>query len=411
MTPFMRHFIIFQCVAVLICDAKVLIDTRFDDMNPFATDISGPTGHIWIAPSIRKDSDGKNMLCTNTTYINDPTILTYRAEAATDVKYRNELKISNFGVAWWGFSVYIPPEWKFTGARDPHEIMFYAQQHGGDNLGTFPTWGIRYNSKGYHGSYLEFAVAGALYNESDRMAEVPDIRYFYLGKDQIGSWIDFVVRIDEQVTYTGSVKVWRNNKLMVDEKNLLTAYNDTNKAYLKFGSYHLRWKIHEDTSNTWIAQYYSRMVYCEEEGGDVCTYDQLYTGTGEPCGSYCEKRGNVYISPIYQNIYFICFVPLGVIMCVVAVFMCTKRVMDERFADEMRKNERAGTIVWVSSRDQDISEYKLIGHMCCGCYAGTQRSHSPHSRGEDSCCPTELCGGLCWGRRARLSYLGRLRLP
>lgn len=339
-----------------LCNGKISFDSRFDDYYPFSKDISGPTGHAWIAPTIREGSDGTNMMCTNATYVNNngTTVFTYRAELNVDQLYRNNIKSSNFGVAWWGLSVYIPEDWVFTGSRDPHEIMFYAQQHGGDNLGTFPTWGIRYNSKGYYGSYLEFAVAGALYNETNRTAEVEDIKYFYLGKDQIGSWIDFVIRIDQQCTYTGSVKVWRNNVLMVDEKKLLTTYNDTNKHYFKFGSYNLNWKAGKATSNSWIAQYYSRVVYCEDIGEDVCTYDQLYTGFGEPCGDYCKRRSNQYVAPIYKNIYFVCFVPLGVIMFVVAIFMCTKLVMGKQFANKARKNQRAGSIAWVSDTNIHI---------------------------------------------------------
>ena len=58
-----------------------------------------------------------------------------------------------------------------------------------------------------------------------------------IGAVKFGEWEDFVVKVKLETTPVGSLVVWRNGKLAVNESSIATAYNDKHPPYIKLGSY------------------------------------------------------------------------------------------------------------------------------------------------------------------------------
>ncbi len=109
--------------------------------------------------------------------------------------------------------------------------------------------------------------------------------YYPLGSPALGLMTDWVIH--SMLAFgqpTGWVQIWRNGQLMVDAANILTAYDDVNPPYMKIGSYVVDWRLQEPTGYTWSSASYTTLRF----GNGSASYDEVYTGHGAACGSYCD---------------------------------------------------------------------------------------------------------------------------
>jgi hypothetical protein len=182
------------------------------------------------------------------------------------------------GIYWFGFSNYIPADWKWMGqtTEGSPEVIYNFQLHGGDNNGQPPVFGLRniglltlLDLFTLLGNEMTLNVCGNKAYDSPEYS----CSYFSLGSPGIGIWSDWVVNVNLQVWYhirnhsmhsqwgkpTGYIKAWRNGQLMVNQTNILTAYNDEYPPYMKLGSYDTPWKEGHYTYTTWIGCIFSRL--------------------------------------------------------------------------------------------------------------------------------------------------------
>lgn len=314
------------CLLCLCLQAHsaLIIDEDFDTLDSWDTDLNGVTASVKLVPS--SFAGTQKMLSTNVSYCGNDSC--YRAEITTPPSMRSSVISGTTGVYWFGFSNYIPADWKWMGqtTKGSSEIVYCFQLHGGDNNGQPPIFGLR-----NIGDEMTVNVCG---NNAYNSLEYSCL-YFSLGPPGIGIWTDWVVNVNLQWGEpTGYIKVWRNGQLMVNAKNLLTAYNDIYPPYVKLGSYDVPWKDGYVTYTTWVACIYSRL----RVGDSTSSYDDVYTGSGAKCGSYCDIGGDGHTDDILEsefdgsiNLIMLTVIPVGCVMLLMCTFYGANSTVERKF--------------------------------------------------------------------------------
>eukprot|EP00602_Paraphysomonas_sp_CaronLab_P007862 CAMPEP_0185033162 /NCGR_PEP_ID=MMETSP1103-20130426/21888_1 /TAXON_ID=36769 /ORGANISM="Paraphysomonas bandaiensis, Strain Caron Lab Isolate" /LENGTH=750 /DNA_ID=CAMNT_0027569339 /DNA_START=20 /DNA_END=2269 /DNA_ORIENTATION=+ len=265
---------IFLFLSLYTIHCTLIIDEDFTTLNLWNPDIKGYTAIVELVPSSFNGTT--SMLRTNISYCGGDEC--YRAEIACKEQNRTDMIANTTGVYWFGLSNYIPADWSWGGQTfgGYSEVIYNFQLHGGDNNGQAPVFGLR-----NIGNEMTLNVCGN--KEFDSPTQV--CSYYSLGIPAPGVWTDWVINVKLQWgTPTGYIKVWRNNELMVDVSNILTAFNDINPPYVKMGSYDIPWKSGVDTLTQWTGLYVSRFRI----GDANSSYEEVYTGSGASCGVYCS---------------------------------------------------------------------------------------------------------------------------
>jgi uncharacterized membrane protein YqaE (UPF0057 family) len=301
------------CVMWQLVQGGLTFNATFENLNDWVIHIDGSTGVVntvnqtsngYIIPNVT-DHDNPHYLFTNITHC--PNNGCYRAEVAVLQSLRPTV-IPNCSAEYWaGTSIYIPTSWQWK-ASAVEDVTYHFQIHGGDNEGSAPVLGIQFDD-----NEVVINICGNTYGNSP-----PICSHYNLGGVATGMWMDFV--INSQLAFgnpTGWVKIWRNNELMLNVQNLLTAYNQTNPPYIIAGSYNINWKANVSLAYNWAASYH-KAVRVGDAGSD---YSQVYTGDGTPCGSYCgggsspsSRKGlfdeNWYWFIVPMSLIFVCSVIL-----------------------------------------------------------------------------------------------------
>lgn len=263
--------------------AALILNETFTNLDGWTIDIDGQTGVIGVVngtSDLEVFSSGVGLsthyLFSNVSYCGSDAC--YRAEVATAQALRTLIFPSCAVEYWMGVSIFIPPNWKWAPSppgSPAEDVNYHYQLHGGDNEGASPILGIRLDE-----DQMTVNICGNTYYNSSYICEI-----YPLGIPALGQWMDFVVH--SQLAFgkpTGYVSVWRNGQLMVNVKNLLTSYNQTNPPYLKLGSYNTNWKYGYLTGYPWSAAVFRAI----RVGNNESSYHEVYTGTGTPCGYYCD---------------------------------------------------------------------------------------------------------------------------
>eukprot|EP01031_Cornospumella_fuschlensis_P026133 gene26133-31554_t len=248
--------------------ALLTLNESFYNLDNWIEDIDGYTGNITLLQD--------HQVFLNVSYCGGDTC--YRAELAVTPSLRPTV-IPNCTTEYWlGMSAFIPTTWAwYPPPNGVTDVLYNFQLHGGDNEGNSPVLGLRIEE-----DEITVNVCGNTeFNSTQSICQ-----YFSLGPPTIGGWMDWVVH--SQLAYgepTGFVTIWRNGVEMLNVKNLLTSYNDIYPPYVKVGSYQTNWKDGETVGYDWMGIYYKAV----RVGNSNSNYDEVYTGTGTPCGSPCKS--------------------------------------------------------------------------------------------------------------------------
>jgi hypothetical protein len=197
---------------------------------------------------------------------------------------RQVMRLELGGEYWFGFSVYIPPDFvPDLPGRD--EVLF--QIHGSpdrDNEGNYiedwrnPPFSLRVEEQNW--LFRWFADSKAITPPSG----TPD-RYTYfnevsqpLGTD-IGKWTDFVVNIkfDYSTGGSGFTTIWKDGELIVDLREP-NCFNDYEGPYPAVGLYKWSW------NGDWESNMESRLFYFDEFriGDASASYEDVAPGQSAP---------------------------------------------------------------------------------------------------------------------------------
>jgi len=195
---------------------------------------------------------------------------------------------------WLAFSVYFPADWK-PDSKFGHIIFQMHQNPDGCDTLANPPMALSYNPNGS----LELHFAG---DSRDCMSDsYQTSKYRILGNVIPGSWHDFVLHAKISYNPDAFVQFWINGEKKVDEKNVRTCYNNTQKygtyTYLKFGLYTWSWKnvnypIGTSPDPDRIIVYYDDIKF----GNNTCSYDDFIFGEAPPAPS-CHLYTNTTSVP------------------------------------------------------------------------------------------------------------------
>ncbi len=282
--------------------SSLVLNDTFVNLDNWVIHIDGSTGVVevvnatsnyYVDPGIT-NIENPNTLFTNVTHC--PQNGCFRAEVALEQSLRPSV-FANCSVQYWaGTSIYIPTSWIYRSSA-VQDMTYHFQIHGGDNEGNAPMFSIKVES--------DNMVIGVCGNTGINAADV--CIDYYVGGVALGQWMDFVV--NSQLAYgqpSGWVKVWRNGVLMVDASNILTSYDEINPPYPILGSYEYNWKINQTTGFQWTSCYHNAVKI----GNASSNYDEVYTGNGAPCGSYCNINND---NSTFNTDYLWFIIPLGLV--------------------------------------------------------------------------------------------------
>lgn len=282
-----------------LLEAKLLLNDSLSNFDNWTPRSDGSTGVIKITTSLSEESTRKfpQMLFTNISQCVEGERC-YRAMAYIKPKLRSTLIPTCHEQYWLGFSLYFPTSWGYK-QGDSVDTSYHFELQSGDAR-EVPALLDLVVSKGK----MSVSVCG-----NTKRHSTPVCHSYALGQLVRGEWIDLVV--NSQLAYgspTGWIKVWRNNALMVDEKDILTAYNDIMPPYLIAGSYQLNWRYYQSVGYSWLAAYYGSVRL----GNSASSYDEVYTGDGSQCGDVCSVESAAV--SWFTSEYLWGFVPLGLIL-------------------------------------------------------------------------------------------------
>lgn len=253
-----------------ISTSKILLKENFSSFESFwDIDINGANGHV----SKKSDQDNVHYISTNTTNCPDGSSPCYRSELKITQSKRSIFFPSSSTELWLGFSARIPKDWVWLGGND--DITAYIMQiHGGDNLGQGPIFGIRNK-----GTKMDVSICGNVLYSSPTST----CGFYPIGNVNIGLWENWVVHsVFSHTVKKGSVQVWRDGELVLNETNLLNSYNDADPHYLKIGTYVLQWKTLPNSYPTsliqWVGVDYQHMII----GDANATFEDVYSWAGTP---------------------------------------------------------------------------------------------------------------------------------
>eukprot|EP00911_Craspedida_sp_UC1_P000741 UC1_evm1s568 len=196
----------------------------------------------------------------------------YRSEMA---RQRAEPPVLEIGKEYWfGFGFRIP-SWRYginwdtlLDTSGPH-----FQIHGGDDLSRHPVFEMGVDASACHGAEQRHNISCSrwqVYITGDSRhfpkqakghlpPDYPQSRVAFdfgpVVEDAFEDWV-YHTKFDANPA-SSYAEIWRNGRLVLNKTGLLTAYNDTNSPYLKFGVYHAGWKVHQNYTATKAAIHYN----------------------------------------------------------------------------------------------------------------------------------------------------------
>eukprot|EP01040_Poterioochromonas_malhamensis_P013664 gene13664-15057_t len=273
------HTLFVLSLSIIIIHARLVFQDRFQNLNNWNKHIDGRSGVVMavnstsfpqIIPGSTAVNNNPSFLFTNITECSNDWC--YRAEAAMKISLRKSVIPNCTSEYWIGTSLFIPSSWSYVKPLNPpadKPLTYHFQVHGGDNEGQAPNLGIREE----YGNFT-VNVCGSTGPPSDTSYSC---QYFKIGPIDKGRWIDFVIH--SKLAFgspTGFVQVWKDGSLVVDAKNLVTSYDETNPPYIIAGSYQFNWK--ENVTNvgySWTACYHKEV----RVGDASSSYDEVNTGS------------------------------------------------------------------------------------------------------------------------------------
>jgi hypothetical protein len=271
--------------------ANLLFEDDFANLNSWDIDIIGSSGHVFI-----QNLADRSVLSTNITFCMNEDCSRSQAKLTPDL--RLTAIPSNEGLYWFGFNTFVDMD--SNNANMPMESSYIFAILGGDNIaGRPPMLGLRVEN-----NETRVVVCG------NNHYSAKYCQYFSVGDVRLGTWEDWV--IEDYLSTSGPtayVKIWRNGKLVLYEKNLLTTYNDERPNYIKIGAYVPSWSDYEYYSNSPeysapTAQFFA--VKCDGiKVGDASSYyyevftgmnyvppDVSFSPTAAPTGPHVERASS-----------------------------------------------------------------------------------------------------------------------
>lgn len=166
---------------------------------------------------------------------------------------RSELVIDVNGVeteGWYGFKMYLE-NWD-NDASGEHVFQWHPASAGGSAVASLFTNGGRYTFVTYTDG-----PAGYIYTD--------------IGPILNNQWVAWVVHVKFADSNTGIMQVWKNGKIVIDKKNIVTC--PTGGAYFKLGINKFGWGIQPSTTT-------KRVLYFDEVriGNKNATYNDVKPG-------------------------------------------------------------------------------------------------------------------------------------
>lgn len=150
--------------------------------------------------------------------------------------HRAELRLDNAqtgGEYWYGFSVYLPADWNYTGGDDPYDWLILAQWHGQPDSGEdwrSPPLDLRINQDTWLVKCRHDAAKITTSNPESTILWEAD------GTQDAGRWTDWVFHVKWSYAADGFVQVWKNGVQVLDHSGPC-AFNDDEGPYFKMGMY------------------------------------------------------------------------------------------------------------------------------------------------------------------------------
>jgi hypothetical protein len=238
---------------------------------PGPQDIDGRTGYVHAGPSDFAGRSGGSV-DFGVSYCPDGSC--YRAEYKRPTAQRSS-DLALGSTYWMGFTMMLPGNDTYADKTITPNI-FHFQLHGGDNIGRAPVFGLSLHNATPPLRWRIFSAG------DDRPSAVAPksprwVRTYDVGEVNFGEWEDYVVKIQLECTPTGSLTVWRNGHIAVNETAIATAYNDTYPPYVKMGAYLNKPFKYNATTKTvrtpwWAARYWQFKL-----GGGDSSFDAVST--------------------------------------------------------------------------------------------------------------------------------------
>ncbi|MEM9450815.1 MAG: DUF4347 domain-containing protein [Cyanobacteria bacterium P01_E01_bin.6] len=204
----------------------------------------------------REDSPDKSH---SLNIVNDPTggsnkvarFETRKSDPLASGSYRSELAgpMTKIGdERWYGFSTLLPSNWKTDPAG---EII--SQWHSAPDRSKGETWPGKNPPLSIHVDGNEMYIKANWNTGSGKKSSI-----LWRGNYQKGDWTDWVVNTKWSNSSNGYIKVWKDDKLIVDYKGPNTHHDHTGGMYFKTGLYKYSWKRNPAQSST-----NSRVLYVD----------------------------------------------------------------------------------------------------------------------------------------------------
>ncbi|MEA5497926.1 polysaccharide lyase [Limnoraphis robusta] len=157
---------------------------------------------------------------------------------------------------WYGFSTFIPENWK-----PDMQSELIAQFHGIEDEGESPRQPMLAIYI-YRENYTIKKRWDSSANSNNTDLDTKNSRRLWSNKviyDR-GRWVDWVFHIKWSFNADGFVQIWKNDQKIVEDQGA-NCYNDKKGPYFRFGIYKWPWRIDEIQAPSVVTQ---RVVYFDE---------------------------------------------------------------------------------------------------------------------------------------------------